>query len=130
MTTDEILALEALARGATEGTWRAVDRGTGWEIHRDGVRPPPVLHRKPFECWCGNPACIGALPSGLRADHVERDARFIAGAQPAAVLALIERIRFLEEERDVVLAVALPKMDEDALLALAQSLEANRMQSP
>jgi hypothetical protein len=67
--------------GHTPGPWRAVNRGTGWEIHHFSDATLPG-------CWCGTADCHGKLPEGMRTDFDrEADAR-LAAAAPELLAAL------------------------------------------
>lgn len=79
MTRDEMQELKRLAESATPGPWRASLDGTeqdGWVMGPNG-------------------AC-DYLTTGYEGEMAAKDVRFIAAANPAAVLSLIARIEELE----------------------------------
>jgi hypothetical protein len=76
--------------GHTPGPWRAVNRGTGWEIHHFSDATLPG-------CWCGTADCHGKLPEGMRTDFDrEADAR-LAAAAPELLEACTRALRLLVE---------------------------------
>jgi hypothetical protein len=89
MTPADLSRIETLAREATPGEWKAMGY-LPWRVE-NGDRPTPI-------CGCDNVA----------------NAAYIAAANPAAVLALIERVRELEaeiERRGAILRVNLLRAD-------------------
>lgn len=87
MTDEELDKLEEFARDADQGEWRASRmserHGGGWIIGSDTYEDAQILH------------CDTSLAS--------ENAKFIAVANPATVLRLIDRIRGLELSEDVLM---------------------------
>lgn len=108
MTTDELLELERLAKNATRGKWRTGyafgqcflnhEHGrqkceyqlTGYGESADISIDAPLMSA--YDCAATIVNCneTGDVPS-------TNDVAYIVAAQPSAVLALIERIRHLEQ---------------------------------
>ena len=79
MTREEMEELKRLAESATPGPWRASMDGTGndgWLMGPNGV--------------------LDFLATGYEGEMAAKDVRFIAAANPQAVLSLIARIEELE----------------------------------
>ncbi len=128
MTLDD---LEALARAATPGPWTGPRVTDQWPPGWLGVYACDDEDGQPYEV-------IGTTGHALADLTVEQDqanARFIAAANPATILALVDRVRRLERvarSAELLLAVgnwsltgpgqytAAPRLDDlrDALSAL------------
>lgn len=88
--------LEQAARAATAGEWTHISYPSGTEFIRFGAEGPNRSYRGAHITY----ADIAAL--GLSDEETARgkwaDAAFIAAANPAVILALIERLRKAETE--------------------------------
>lgn len=82
MTPADLSRIETLAREATPGPWE-----------RDELQPRAVYRAKYDDCLRRVSEC-----PALYGQQAMRDAAYIAAANPAAVLALIERVRELEAD--------------------------------
>lgn len=91
--TDHITRLkEALEAGPTEGPWVACS----WIVHdKDGAIDACGMHVVTAD---GKAGVFSSSPEGD--DVMERDVRFIAAANPAAIRELLERLERAEKERD------------------------------
>lgn len=90
MTVD-VEDLKRLAEEATSGPWEAADV-SGWM-----VLAGPLKENRPGLVRGGRGTVVNVDDLDFDEDEQGANARFIAAANPAAVLALLERVRRLEE---------------------------------
>lgn len=93
MTTEiDLDVLERIARAATPGPWSPCSAN-------DGNCPCRTVWSKPLD---DSPFCLA--PSGPGEAVSIQDWNFVAAVNPAIALALIERVRTAERERDAAIA--------------------------
>ncbi len=96
LTDDQLDELEAAARRATEGAWAQSLDPDHWA----------VIYGRGGACICTLNAWVDAL------DEAQANARHVAAADPATVLALVAEVRVARVYENTVLAWVARKQEE------------------